>query len=357
MTERELFSAIMHYQPFARMPAYHWVGWPELNREWAAKGVPENRQAQFFGADPLPYDVWFTNSLFPSFTEEVIEETNEYRVARNHEGVVQKYWRNASCIPQFLEHTLKDRASWEEHFKPRLQPDPARLTQKHWNVVEKLRGRTHSADVRCGSMIGKLRDWMGVEGLAYVAADDPELLGEMIETVSTLSASLVEPVVAQMDPKPECGWFWEDICCKSGPLVSPRVFEKYCVPAYRRITDMLRSYGVDIVVVDCDGVIDALVPGWMEAGVNTMFPIEIGVWEADPMAFRRKYGTDLRIIGGIDKKVLYHGPEAIDAEIQRRVPLMKEGGYIPLPDHLIPPGVTIENYQYYINAVKALKFP
>ena len=58
------------------------------------------------------------------------------------------------------------------------------------------------------------------------------------------------------------------------------------MPHYKRITDVLNKYGVDIVFVDCDGKIDALAPLWLEAGVNTMFPIEVGKWHADPVAFR-----------------------------------------------------------------------
>jgi len=37
-----------------------------------------------------------------------------------------------------------------------------------------------------------------------------------------------------------------------------------------------------------------LVEPWLDSGVNTFFPIEIGVWNADPMAYRKKYGKDNR---------------------------------------------------------------
>ena len=68
---------------------------------------------------------------------------------------------------------------------------------------------------------------------------------------------------------------------------------------------------------------------WLEGGVNVMFPIEIGTWNADPMAFRREYGRELRILGGINKLALEQDRKAIDAEIERRKPLMAEGGFIP----------------------------
>jgi uroporphyrinogen decarboxylase len=90
--------------------------------------------------------------------------------------------------------------------------------------------------------------------------------------------------------------------------------------------------------------------------VNVQFPVEIGTWNADPMAYRRRYGRELRIIGGFNKLVLEQGPAAIDAEIERRLPLLRDGGFIMLPDHLIQPGVSLENYRYYLDRVRALRF-
>jgi uroporphyrinogen-III decarboxylase len=103
-------------------------------------------------------------------------------------------------------------------------------------------------------------------------------------------------------------------------------------------------------------MIEDLVPLWLEGGVNVMFPIEIGVWNADPAAFRKQYGKELRIIGGINKFVLGQGREAIDAELELRKPLMAEGGFIPLPDHLITPETPLDNVKYYIEALRKLRF-
>ena len=97
-------------------------------------------------------------------------------------------------------------------------------------------------------------------------------------------------------------------------------------------------------------------PRLLDAGVNVQFPIEIGTWKADPMALRKRFGKELRVIGGIDKLELEKGRAAIDAEIERRVPLMREGGFVPMPDHLITPGVPLDDYRYYIEQMRGLRF-
>ncbi|MBU0754272.1 MAG: hypothetical protein KJ645_03980, partial [Planctomycetes bacterium] len=102
--------------------------------------------------------------------------------------------------------------------------------------------------------------------------------------------------------------------------------------------------------------IEPLLKGWLDAGVNLLYPIEIGTWNADPHALRKKYGPALRMMGGFDKRALAKGRAAIDHEIARRVPLMKEGGYIIMTDHHIAPDCSLADYQYYLDRIRELRF-
>ena len=123
-------------------------------------------------------------------------------------------------------------------------------------------------------------------------------------------------------------------------------------PHYKRITDLLSEYGINIVSVDSDGKIDKLVPVWLENGVNTMFPIEVGVWNASIQPWREEYGRELRGVGGMNKNVFAQDYAAIDAEIERLKPLVDLGGYIPCPDHRIAPDAKWENVQYYCDKMR-----
>ena len=73
------------------------------------------------------------------------------------------------------------------------------------------------------------------------------------------------------------------------------------------------------------------------------------------MEYRKKCGKELRIIGGLNKLELEKGPAAIDAEIQRRIPLMKDGGFVVMPDHLITPGTSLDSYKYYLDKIRHLR--
>ncbi len=127
MTYRELFNQIMHYGDFDRMPVLHWTGWEETLERWYAEGLPRDvNQHTFFNTQPFWGGIWTNLSLFPAFEEEVLEETEEYRIFRGSDGVVCQDWKHKSCIPHYIDFTLKDARGWDD-YKQRLQPDPARI--------------------------------------------------------------------------------------------------------------------------------------------------------------------------------------------------------------------------------------
>lgn len=176
--------------------------------------------------------------------------------------------------------------------------------------------------------------------------DDEDLYAEIINTCAEVCYKVVEKILT-FGVAFDYAHFWEDICFKNGPLVHPNVFARYVGPHYKRITDLLAKHGIDIVSLDCDGKIDKLLPIWLENGVNTMFPIEVGTWNASIAPWREQYGKQLRGVGGMDKRVFAQDRAAVDREIERLRPLVEMGGYIPCPDHRIAPDAIYGNVAYY----------
>jgi len=93
-------------------------------------------------------------------------------------------------------------------------------------------------------------------------------------------------------------------------------------------------------------------PLWLDAGVNCMFPVEIGTWGAEAIRYRRQYGKELLMMGGVDKHILARTKREIEREVNRLAPLVEEGGFIPLPDHRVPPDVPYENYLFYLEMAR-----
>jgi uroporphyrinogen decarboxylase len=192
---------------------------------------------------------------------------------------------------------------------------------------------------------------MGIENASLVVYDDPAWFEEMVTTIADCIVGVLSRVLQSGGQFEACG-MWEDMCFNTGPLLAPEKFRRFLVPQYRRITELLRGHGVDVVWVDCDGKIDELIPLWLDAGVNCMMPVEIGTWGADPIRFRNVFGRALLMMGGFDKHILARTKRDIKQEIRRLAPLVEEGGYIGFCDHRVPPDVPLENYMFYLQTVR-----
>jgi uroporphyrinogen decarboxylase len=329
--------------------------WDETLVLWEEQGYPHGANPDlYFDMDPQWIVAPVNQGLSPGFPFTVLEDRGKTRVVRDGNGVVKEEGGFLGSIPRHLDHTLKDRASWEREFKPRLNgADPSRQPVDFGEKVARYNApdRDYPLGLGAGSLYGWLRDWMGMENLSMLIYDDRTLFEEMVETVADCIIASNTPIL-EAGVRFEFASMWEDMCYRGGPLLSPRLFRQILVPNYRRITEQLKRYGCDVVVVDCDGDISLLAPLWLEAGVNCMFPIEVGVWNADPVAYRQQYGREMLMIGGVGKRTLAGPKEGIAREIDRLTPLVQEGGYIPTPDHRVPPDVPLENYRFYLEQAR-----
>lgn len=173
-----------------------------------------------------------------------------------------------------------------------------------------------------------------------------------METITNLSCWYLDTILPTMRHKPDVAFIWEDICGSSGPFVSPEIFKKYVAPAYTKIRNTLQRHGIKYLAMDSDGKVDALIGPAFEAGVNILFPIEVGTWRETPERIRKIYGKELRMVGGFDKLVLEKNKQAIDVELDRHLSLAFEGGYFLMPDHVITPDTPLENYRYYLERIR-----
>jgi uroporphyrinogen decarboxylase len=118
------------------------------------------------------------------------------------------------------------------------------------------------------------------------------------------------------------------------------------LPCYKKLTGVLLDHGVRTMIVDSDGDNWKLIPLFMEGGVTGLGPMEVAA--GMDVARLRDAFPRLQMLGGIDKRRLAGGREAIDEELAARVPqVLRIGGYVPCCDHGVPPDVSWDNFRYY----------
>lgn len=373
MTNRERTLNILHYKPADRLPAVHFGYWRELLYEWAAQGkisqelAPKVRDSNAYDRELDKIIGWDYNwshtygaskRLYPEFEQKVIEVLPDgTKRIQNSYGVIEKVRPGVVSIPAEDDYLLKDRKAFEELYKPRMQFFPERVNYDFFRtfnekVYEKL---DVPVGISAGSILGTIRNMTSLVGLSYLIYDeDEDLLADIVDTYADMQYKCLEEVL-KTGAKFDFAHYWEDVCYKGGPLISPEIFNKLCGKHYKRFNDLLRRYGIDLISLDCDGVVDKLLPIWFENGVNIMFPIEVGVWGDQFEAARKKYGPGMLGVGGMNKVALCTDKAAVDAEIERLKRLVALGGFIPCPDHRLMPGTKFELVQYYAEEIKKIK--
>lgn len=372
MNFRQNTMAILNYEAYDKMPVVSFGYWNETVDKWADEGHISRIDAQSYKQNGdnsegdknimklLGFDFNWNSCvganvlLDPCFETTVFETfADGSRIIRDPLGLIVKDKPGTVSIPAEIGTTLTDRDAWETLYLPKFQMTKDRINLDLFMSLPKPEEREIPIGIHLGSCIGNMRNLLGFEQLCYLLADDEDLYIEIINTMCGLCYDCAE-LILQTGVQFDYAHFWEDICFKNGPLVSPHIFEEYIGPWYKKITGMLNSYGINIVSVDCDGMIDMLIPTWLNNGVNTMFPIEVGTWDATIAPWREKYGKDLRGVGGMNKTVFSKDKAAMDVEIERLKKLVKLGGYIPCPDHRIAPDADFKLVQYYCEQMQKI---
>jgi len=353
MTDLQRFYATMEYKPRDRAMFWSWGAWPETLERWKKENPDLDRINLNGNADKRQF---FSNWFFPNppFEHKIIEETDRHILYINHEGILMREKKDNpySSMPQFVRFPVETRKDFRDFWKERMVPDLEKRICPDWKTFLKdARSKPYPLVVisdRWGGFFGPLRNLVGVEKLCTLFYDDPAFVEEMMDANADFIISIMDQVLDVINI--DAFGFWEDMAHKSGPLIAPSMVRKFMLPRYRRVVDFLNKKGVRFIGLDSDGYIDSLIPVWLDAGLNFLYPFEVQAG-MDVIEVRKKYGKDLRIWGGVDKRALAHGEKAIDEEINRIFPLMEEGGYIAHADHAVPPDVSLNNFLYYLQKI------
>ena len=275
MTTRERCMNILHYKDADRMPAVHFGYWRELLLEWAEQGHISDEIAKGALGDSSPaqreldriigWDCnWYNtigtgNGLSPRFEHKTLEilPDGSHRVLTGN-GVIEKVKPGIVSIPSEDDYLLKDREAFETLFKPKMQFFPERVNKE---AITRVFNAKHAEDIpvglHLGSIMGQIRDITTVMGMSYLMYDeDEELFADIIDTYADMQYKCAEAVLELGLPF-DFAHYWEDICFKNGPLLSPSLFDELCAKHYKKRNDLCHKYGIDIISLDCDGVTES----------------------------------------------------------------------------------------------------
>lgn len=355
MNARERFQRIMRYEPVDRLPVILLEPFESYGvDQWRKQGfLPEDRQPdEFVGVDVIRrLPVGF--GPLPAFVPTVLSEEEDYYTAIDWMGgTVRRDKAAPNMYYGFIDHPVKNMDDWER-YKARFQANtPGRVPEHIDTICAELNASETPVGFDFFPHLFRLGFYaMGMERFMIAFYDQPELIHAMFSYWCDYELAVLRPVL----PKVQLDYVTvaEDLSYKGGPLISPSIYREFWLPYQNLVIAELKQHDIPLISMWSAGDLHALLPMMMEHGFNSTWPLEGPTM--DPYILRERYGKTLRLAGGISKETLIQGQEAIDRELDRLMPLIAEGGFIPAPDDCIPPEVPFATYRYYVDAVRAIR--
>lgn len=348
MTGKERIGNILYRRPVDRIGLFEHF-WGDTHKLWTEQGHigPGVSLEDHFNFDLQ--ELWPFNLVARlDFEPVTVEETEETVLVRDGNGALLRRHKLHDATPEHVDFLVQDRAGWDEHIKPFLTPDRARINFQAYRDARKAADDAGRFFVWCGvNVFESMHPVCGHQYMLMGMLTDPEWVKEMADTYAELTIDLMETLFAE-EGLPDGVWFYEDMGFKQHPFMSPDMYREIIQPAHARTIAYAHGRGLPVVMHSC-GYVEPLVPGMIEAGIDCLQVIEVKAG-MDLLKLYRDFGERLSFMGGIDVRVLYTNDKiGIEGELAAKIPTVKgHFGYVLHSDHSIPNQVEYESYRYFV---------
>ncbi|MGC9521107.1 MAG: uroporphyrinogen decarboxylase family protein [Anaerolineae bacterium] len=349
MTSHERIARMYAHQEADRIPVID-SPWNATIERWHREGMPEDVSfVDFFNLDRIAH-IAVDNS--PRYPTEIIEETDEYVINTTPWGATLKNWKHIASTPEFLDFRIDGPERWQKA-RARMTPTADRIP---WDHLKAHYPTWHKEGywIEAGLWFGfdVTHSWtVGTERLLIALLDNPDWCVDMFNHFLDVNIALLDAVWDAGYTFDAVTWP-DDMGYKQNQFFSVRTYRELLKPVHKRAVDWAHAKGVKVRLHSC-GDVRPFIPEFLDIGIDGLNPLEVKAG-MDPIAIKREVGNRLLLHGGINA-VLWDDKEAIEAEMRRIVPIVKEkGGYIFSSDHSVPSSVSLENFRYIVNLAKEL---
>jgi hypothetical protein len=147
-----------------------------------------------------------------------------------------------------------------------------------------------------------------------------------------------------------------DFGTQNGPFISKKSYRNLFMPFHKQVNQWIhQNTGWKSFIHSC-GSVSALIPDFIEAGFDTLNPVQTSAAAMDPQYLKSNFGKLVSFWGGgIDtQRVLPFGtPEEVRAQVRERMEIFgKDGGFVFNTIHNVQARTPLENLLALYDAVK-----
>ena len=276
----------------------------------------------------------------------------------------QTYWPLADAdfehddflgLEQALDHT-----SWTAVACPgsHLPLDQKGLEQMAQGA-QSLRASTDRAIIGLfgGNLFEVPQMLFGMEKYLSCLALYPEAALRLSEKLFELYMAKLEKWLPAVGPYIDVVLFGDDLGSQKGPMISRKMYRDYYKPFHAKMWKRVKELAdVKIQLHSCGGI-EPLLDDLIDAGLDSINPVQISAAGMDAQSLKQKYGDKLCLWGGgcDTGNVLPHGtPEEVARHVKSQVKVLKPGGgFVFQQVHNIMSEVPPENIEAMFKAVNA----
>ena len=173
---------------------------------------------------------------------------------------------------------------------------------------------------------------VGMQAMMIDFIDEPEFARQVLHRIMDFQLGIARHY---LDLGVEMVFLGDDLGSQQGPLLGPRIVERFLRPEYERLFDLYRKEKVLIGFHSC-GNVASVIDMFLDLGVDLLNPVQATANDLDWL--RQKTQGRMALQGGVSSPLVMEGPvKAIEDEVQRRIrQLGREGGYVCQVDQSMP---------------------
>ena len=365
MTHRERVQAALAFEPPDELPC-HESPWEQTVDAWRRDGLPAGVTVEDF----FNFDLSFMYlDVSPQYDHTVLSSDDRHITYEDRFGYTVTKSAGMAATLHFHEHKTTGPDAWERTRSGlRLSDDPhapARIDDASyfahhdpyptWGEAVAKYHRVRAQDryllFACYGPWEATWRHRGMQPLLTDVAMDPDWVVEMADTYQDLVLSVLERCL-DLGMKPDGLFTADDLGASTGPLMAPSLWATLFKPVVSRLGAFLETNGIDFWL-HSDGAIGPMIDDFVDCGVRVLNPLEAKAG-MDILDLRKRYGQRLSFFGNIDVTKMFGPIDVLRAELERKVPLARDGGYILHSDHSCPPEVTFERYCWMLDTARAI---
>ncbi len=349
LTSQQRVNRAMNHQDHDRVPRFD-TYWPETIERWQDEGLSKNyghdAALQLLASDlshlahtrPLPF----------TGRHDILAEDEKTQTYIDEWGATVRYWKGKSGTPEHLDFECQSREIWFEKYKPACQTTMQQMDVQQVKAKYQLSKEQNKWTFISGlESFEMLRKLLGDVGSLMALVEDPEWIVDISNTYTDTMIRGLEQYMS-LGLEPDGLWIYGDMAYNHATMCSPAMYKELIWPDHKRIADWAHQHDMKFIF-HTDGDVNGVLDLYQEAGFDCLQPLEAKA-NMDIRKIGPTHGKAMTWMGNIDAMVLCtNDKQQVEAEVRSKLEAgMANHGYIYHSDHSVPPGVSLETYQFVI---------